>query len=236
MTGWRLLLLGAAVLAGASYLPASWLLPDEPLVIVWKGAGVALLAGWAAVQARSVDGWLLAAVLALGAAGDVLLETAGLTTGALAFLAGHLVAMVLYARNLRPLRWRADAPIAIGRLIVIPSLAFVFPADRATAPGIALYATGLGAMAALAWLSRFPRGRVSLGALLFAVSDLLIFARLGPLRQSIIPDLLVWPLYFGGQALIAVGVVGALQQAVGRNRLMPSAIIASIFARKLSRV
>lgn len=221
MTGWRWLWLWAAVLAGASYLPASWLLPHGALVIAWKGAGVALLAGWAAVQARSVDGWLLAAVMALGAAGDMLLETAGLTMGALAFLGGHLVAMALYARNLRPLRWRVDAPIVIGRLIVIPVLAFVLPADRAAAPGIALYATGLGAMAALAWLSRFPRGRVSFGALLFAVSDLLIFARLGPLRQSIIPDVLVWPLYFGGQALIAVGVVGALQSPSDRNRIMP---------------
>lgn len=201
---------GAALIAGASYLPASWLLPDGPALVVWKGAGVALLSLWAASQARSLDGWLLVAVLALGATGDVLLEVAGLTTGALAFLAGHLVAIALYARNLRPLRWQADAPIAIGRLVIISLLAFASPADRAAAPGIALYATGLGAMAAMAWLSDFPRKWVSFGALLFAVSDLLIFARLGPLAGSIIPDLLVWPLYFGGQAMIAWGVAGAL--------------------------
>ncbi|OYY67064.1 lysoplasmalogenase family protein [Sphingomonas sp. 28-62-11] len=203
-------LLGAALIAGASYLPADWLLADGPLLVVWKGAGVALLALWAARQARSLEGWLLAAIMALGAAGDVLLEVAGLTTGAIAFLAGHLVAIALYARNLRPLRWQADAPIAVGRLLIIPLLAFVFPADRAAAPGIALYATGLGAMAAMAWLSSFPRNWVSFGALLFAVSDLLIFARLGPLTGSIIPDLLVWPLYFGGQAMIAWGVAAAL--------------------------
>ncbi|WP_374138769.1 lysoplasmalogenase family protein, partial [Sphingomonas sp.] len=147
---------------------------------------------------------------------DVLLEVAGLTTGAIAFLAGHLVAIALYARNLRPLRWQADAPIAVGRLLIIPLLAFVFHADRAAAPGIALYATGLGAMAAMAWLSSFPRNWVSFGALLFAVSDLLIFARLGPLAGSIIPDLLVWPLYFGGQAMIAWGVAAALARRGGK--------------------
>ena len=48
---------------------------------------------------------------------------------------------------------------------------------------------------------------VALRALLFAVSDLLIFARLGPLAVSIVPTLLVWPLYVAGQAMIAYGVV-----------------------------
>ncbi|WP_374139868.1 hypothetical protein [Sphingomonas sp. 32-62-10] len=59
-------LLGAALIAGASYLPADWLLADGPLLVAWKGAGVALLALWAARQARSLDGWLLAAIMALG--------------------------------------------------------------------------------------------------------------------------------------------------------------------------
>ncbi len=204
-----------ALVAGTSYFPATWLLADGAALTLWKGAGVGLLAIWAAVQARGLDGWLIALVMACGAAGDVLLETAGLTTGALAFLAGHLVAIGLYARHLRP-DWRRGWAIALGRLVVIPVLAFVFPADRSAAPGIALYATGLGGMAAMAWLSDFPRNRVSLGALLFAVSDLLIFARLGPLHGSILPDLLVWPLYFGGQALIAWGVVKALADARSR--------------------
>ena len=208
----RWILVGAIV-AGAFYFPATRLIDDGALLIVWKGAGVALLALWAAIQAKSLDGWLIALVMACGAAGDVLLETAGLTVGALAFLAGHLVAIGLYARHFRA-DWRGGLPIAVGRLLLIPILAFAFPADRAAAPGIALYATGLGAMAAMAWLSSFPRNRVSFGALLFAVSDLLIFARLGPLAGSVVPDLLVWPLYFAGQALIATGVVATLRAEV----------------------
>jgi uncharacterized membrane protein YhhN len=77
-----------------------------------------------------------------------------------------------------------------------------------SAPGIACYAAGVGAMAGAASLGRFPR-IVAVGAWLFVVSDLLIVARLGPLAGSAIPDWLVWPTYFGGQALIAWGVVTA---------------------------
>ena len=96
-------LLWTAIAAGASYCLAAWLGWHGPAVTAWKGAGVGLLALWAATRARSADGWLLAAVLALGAIGDVLLDAVGMTAGALAFLAGHLVAIALYLRNRRPI-------------------------------------------------------------------------------------------------------------------------------------
>lgn len=63
-------------------------------------------------------------------------------------------------------------------------------------------------MLAAALASRFPLGRVGLGAALFALSDLLIFARMGPLAASPIPGLLIWPLYFFGQFLICIGITG----------------------------
>jgi uncharacterized membrane protein YhhN len=100
-------------------------------------------------------------------------------------------------------------------LLAAPAVAFaawLLPADRAAAPGIAVYALGLGAMAGTAWFSRFPRSTVGLGAWLFVASDLLIFARLGPLHGSVVPDLLVWPLYVVGQGLIAWGVVTSLRR------------------------
>jgi hypothetical protein len=40
---------------------------------------------------------------------------------------------------------------------------------------------------------------------MFAVSDLLIFSRFHVLHDSPVPGLLIWPLYFAGQALIAWG-------------------------------
>ncbi len=187
----------SALLAGASFWPMSHLLAPSAGLVVWKGSGVALLALWALVVARDGAGRLLALVLALGASGDVLLETSGLSVGASAFLAGHVLAVILYGA-----RRRAGAGL-IGLLIalVVPPAAWLLTHSAA----VLLYATGLGAMAGAAWASRFPRHLVALGAMMFVVSDLLIFARLGVLRDSIIPALLVWPLYFGGQALIAWG-------------------------------
>lgn len=198
----------AALIAGASYFVATKTLPDGWWLTVWKGAGVGLLALWAAACAREWRGWVIAGVLALGTAGDVLLDAAGLTIGAIAFLAGHLLAASLYWHQRR--RTGQGWPIAIGRLVLIPGIAWFLPADRAAAPGITLYASGLALMAAAAWLSRFPRLWVARGALFFAVSDLLIFARMGPLAGSGAPDWLVWPLYFAGQAMIAWGVVTTL--------------------------
>ena len=203
MTARSNLVLLAALIAGTSYYFNHWLALAGPGEVVWKGSGVALLALWTALRARNADGWLIAAALALGALGDVLLETNGLTIGALAFLAGHLVAVLLYQRNARRPGWLA-VPVALG----VAYLAWRLPVDRDAAGGIAIYALGLGAMAGSAVVSRFPLA--ALGAVLFVVSDLLIFALLGPLAASPLPGLLIWPTYFAGQALIAWGVVTVL--------------------------
>lgn len=203
----------AALLAGLAYWPATWLIEPSPLLIAWKGAGVALLALWAALQARSLDGWLIALVMALGATGDVLLDAAGAHPGAYAFLAGHVVAILLYWRNRRPRLAFSQKLLAI---LLVPLVTFIFytmPENRALVPGFTLYAFFLALMAAMAWTSRFPRYLTGLGAILFVVSDLLIFARYGPLAGSMLPDLLVWPLYFTGQAMIVTGVVGTLRSA-----------------------
>ena len=204
----------AAILAGVSYI-GGWLLDLPPgWSTVWKGTGVGLLAVYALLQARQLDGWLLAVVMAFGALGDVLLETHGLITGALAFLAGHLVAIGLYLKNRRPALGGADWAVAAGLLVAITVVAYLLPPNRSAAPGIALYASGLAAMTAAAWLSRFPRALVAAGAIMFAVSDLLIFLRTGrPALDGFPMGLAVWGLYFGGQALIAVGVTRALRSA-----------------------
>jgi uncharacterized membrane protein YhhN len=204
----RTLLFILALIAGASFYATHWIEIGGAAQVVWKGSGVALLALWAASNARSLDGWLIAVVLALGALGDVLLETHGLTVGALAFLAGHIVAVGFYARHRTGPWWHA-AVITVA----VAAISFAIPDDRATAPGIALYALGLGAMAGMARISDFPRNLVALGALLFVISDLFIFAGVGFLRDSAIPGLLIWPTYFGGQALIAWGVVTSLAKA-----------------------
>lgn len=196
----------AALLAGLTYWPASELPLPHAALIAWKGAGVGLLALWAALSARSRDGWLLAGVLACGAAGDVLLEAVSLEAGAVAFLVGHVAAIGLYLRH-------RQLEAGLWPLLLAPAVAIaaaLLPADPSAAPVIALYSFGLGAMAATALMSRFRMA--ALGAWLFVASDLLIFARLGPLEGSFLPDLLIWPLYFTGQAMIAWGVASRLSQ------------------------
>ncbi|WP_374533089.1 lysoplasmalogenase [Phenylobacterium sp.] len=202
----------ASLIAGISYM-ASWGLGlPAAASTVWKGAGVALLALYAAVRAQGAGGWMLCAVLAFGALGDILLETHGLTVGAVAFLVGHLIAIALYLRYRRPNLPKGDAAFAALLVPASVAIAFLLPADRAMAPSVALYTAGLALMAACAWISRFPRSMTGLGALMFVVSDLLIFARAGALAGQAWVGFGVWTLYYFGQALICLGGVRGLSR------------------------
>lgn len=201
----------ASLLAGISY----YFVRDGQIpglyLMAWKGAGVALLALYALARHKGADSRQIAAVMAFGALGDVLIELV-LEWGAVAFLIGHLIAIHLYWRH-RQARLSPSQKLAgIAFVVLIPAISFMLPSDRAAAPGVALYALGLGVMTAAAWTSSFPRYRVGLGAVMFAVSDLLIFARIGPMAQSPLPNLLIWPLYYFGQFLICTGVVGELRR------------------------
>ena len=173
-------------------------------LMLWKGAGVALLAIFALVRGRGTDARQIAFVMACGAVGDVLIELA-LEWGAAAFLVGHFAAIHLYLRRRRRALSLSQQLTGLALLVLTPLIAWRLT-DSLLA---AAYALGLGAMAASAWTSSFPRYRVGLGAALFVASDLLIFARLGALSDSALPGLLIWPLYYFGQLLICVGVVGA---------------------------
>ncbi|MBB5687271.1 lysoplasmalogenase family protein [Sphingobium boeckii] len=202
-------LVAASALFAFSYM-AIWNLDlPQPVPIIWKGLPVALLALAAAGLAKGTDGWLLAAVLGLGALGDMLLELS-LVAGALAFMAGHGVAIWLYARNRRGAMSGSQKALV---LLVVPlsvAIAWMLPADRAGAAGVAVYALCVAAMAAMAWRSRFPRLRTGLGAMLFLISDLVIFARMGPAAGALWPAFVIWALYYGGQLLIFAGVSGTL--------------------------
>ncbi len=192
------LLFVAASLAALAYYASHWFVLSSPAHVVVKGAGVALLAAWAWHRAGGANRPLLVLALALGALGDILLETSGMVVGGIAFFAGHLVAIRLYWRNRRRTRWIAPA---LG--LAVAATAYAFTRD----PGVAVYAAAVGAMAGSALASRFALA--GLGGLLFAGSDLLIFAQMGPLHGSPLPGLLIWPTYFVGQALIAYGVATA---------------------------
>ena len=202
-----------ASLAAALIYPLLWdaEVPEAARVAV-KGLGVALLAVLAATQARSRDGWLLAAVLGFGALGDVLLDIR-FEAGVAAFALGHVVAIALYWRNRR-------RELAFSRRAFAAALAlfgtimpfFLFDADDPRLLGLLVYSLLLTSMAAMAWLSRFPRYRTGLGAVMFVVSDALIAARMGPLAGAAWAGIAIWLLYYVGQLGIFIGVSETLSK------------------------
>lgn len=204
---WLLASLAAAI---AYYLVRDLPIPGVQLALL-KGLGVALLAGYALRRALGIDSRLIAAVMAFGSLGDMLIEFS-VTAGGGAFFAGHMVATVLYLRNRRPHPALSQRLAGLALLVVTPLVSWLLSRD----PAVMLYACGLGAMAATAWLSRFGRYRVGTGAVLFVVSDWLIFSRMGPFDLAPLSDLLIWPLYYFGQFLIATGVVQALRRHAPR--------------------
>ena len=201
-----------ALAGGVSFMIAVVQRLDGPAIWAWKTTGVGFLALWAAANARSRDGWMIAAALGFGALGDWLLDAKGLETGAVAFVVGHLVAIALYLFNRRAKMTPSQR--LLGWLAMPATLVIVW-AVLSPAPGwwhAAIYSLFVAAMAVAAWTSRFPRYRTGIGAMLFLASDLFIFAGEGGALSKGVTMWLVWPFYFAGQALIAWGVVSMLSK------------------------
>lgn len=198
-------LLLSVIASLAYYFLADGKIP-EGFLIPLKGAGVGLLAVYALRRTQGLDGAILVVALALSAAADMALELSFEAGGAL-FAASHVAAIVLYLRNRRERTVWSQRFLALALVIGTPYVAYLL-SERIE---IAVYSGVLGLMAAAAWTSRFPRYRVGLGALLFIASDWFIFSRMGTLDLGDIPGLLIWPLYFAGQLMIATGVVQTLR-------------------------
>lgn len=199
------------LLAGIAMAIAFWLLSDGPMgglfLIALKGGSVAALGAYALARCRHPEARLLAAAMALSAAGDVGIELDVRLGGGL-FLLSHLVAIALYRRNRRAQPAATQRGAAGALLAGVPLAGWLLTHD----PLAVIYAAALGAMAASAWLSRFSRYSVGVGALLFVASDLLIFARLGEVLPGPLAEWLIWPLYYAAQLLICTGVVRVLRR------------------------
>lgn len=201
----------AWVLAGIAMALVFWLMadhgPNSWLAVALKGSSVAALGMYALMSSRAPDARWIAAVMFAGAAGDIGIEVDTRLGGAL-FLLSHLIAMALYRRNRRPQPTGTQRAAAAALAAGVPLGGWLLTHD----PLAAIYAIGLAAMAATAWLSRFSRYAVGIAALLFVASDLLIFARLGGVVKQSLTSWLVWPLYYAGQLLICTGVIGTLRR------------------------
>lgn len=191
------------------YLRASDL-PELYLVPI-KGSAVGFLALYAWARHSSKSAHLLAGALVAAAIGDMAIIY-DLRAGAVAFFVFHVVAIVMFLRHRGPPLESRDSIIFIALLLGTPFVSYWLPEDPAMAMPVAIYALALGAMAAAAWASDFPRWRVGAGAILFVISDLLIFAGEGPLSGSAAAEYLVWPIYYLGMFLITVGVVTTLRK------------------------
>lgn len=192
------LLLIAALIAGISFYISYWVALPPIVDVIWKGSGVTLLALWAFSARRP---WI-GTVLALGALGDVLLETHGLIPGAIAFATAHLLGTGFYWRHVsRRVRRTAKAVITPAIVTVLVAAASYGITHDWKATG---YGGVLGIMAGVAMVSRFPTA--AFGTLIFIASDLFLFAAIAdPSRTGF--SAMVWPTYFAAQALIAWGVV-----------------------------
>jgi hypothetical protein len=203
------------LLASITAALAYYFLRDNPVGegtwgLLAKGASVGLLVVYVLLRVpqgkHRADWFLLAGALAIAAAGDVGIEL-DLGVGAALFAAAHVVAVVLYLRNRHqrpsPTQKLSGAALLIGT----PLVSFLLSGQAL----VAVYAAFLGTMASAAWMSHYPRYRVGTGAVLFVVSDWLIFAQMGPHDFAPLPDLFIWPLYYAGQLMIATGIVQCLR-------------------------
>ena len=178
---------------------------------LWKGAGVGFLAAYAAHRGVGRNGAMIAVVMIFGALADVVIEFNFLAGGAL-FGVAHLVAIWLFMTNRRETPTGSQKAAGIALVIGTPLLAALLTYPQDNWHLAALYALILGIMAGAAWTSRFPRYRVGLGAVLFVISDLVIFAREAGHISLGLAEWLVWPIYYSAQFLIVTGVVQTIRK------------------------
>ena len=203
------------LLASIAASVAYYFLRDNPVGegtwgLALKGASVGLLALYALLRIprgkHRAEGFLLVIALALAACGDVAIELDFLIGGGL-FAAAHVVAVGLYLRNLHQRPSPVQKLIGAALLAGTPLASWLLSGEGQ----IAVYAAFLGAMASAAWMSHYPRYRVGTGAVLFVISDWLIFARQGPLDLEPANTILIWPLYYAGQIMIATGIIQCMR-------------------------
>jgi uncharacterized membrane protein YhhN len=171
-----------------------------------------------AIACRPGAGPLLGLALLVHSCGDLLLEVAPFLVAVATFGVGHLIYAAMFARARRP--WdevAGGAKLALGGLAL--ALGVLLPTILAAAPvelrlPVGIYALVLGTMAALAQVSGRGQPWIAAGALAYVASDALLglhlFGGSVPAGRA-----LIWPLYWCGQAAIALGWIGSRRHPSG---------------------
>jgi uncharacterized membrane protein YhhN len=211
MTGAEAALYGALAL-GAVYGAVFCYRGKGLAGLLVKTGSTALLALWAYLAGGPL---LLVAGLALSSVGDLFLAKEGerwLTPGMAAFFLAHVAYVALF--------WGLDAaPRSLFNLagqvaLVLGGAAFVrwlSPSLGAMRVPVIAYAIVILMMGAAALRLHPVYWPVTLGAMMFIASDVILslqlFRKPADVQAGTGSSLAVWFLYFGGQALIAWGVL-----------------------------
>lgn len=191
----------------------------ELFLIPLKGAAVGLLAAWLWLRHEGRDARLMAIAFALAALGDLLTELEP-AIGVLLYFAYNLLALGIYIQHPRGARSVPEKAIITALLLGPAVVTFLLAQSTGGGQGRAFEALAAGGMAAGAWSSTFPRVQVGAGAVLVVLADLLATAGMGPLAGSDVPAVLVWPIYYLGQFLIATGLVKTIRKRDPRLKLV----------------
>ena len=185
--------------------------PPSAARTVVKTAAIGALAALAYLQG---GGPLLAIALALCAIGDAFLAgdpKRWLPFGLAAFLLGHLVYAVLFWRErgaVDTIFW-ATAPLVVLAAAVM--LWRLWPSLGSMRAAVAVYVAAIVAMVTLSLLLPRVHWPAAAGALAFMTSDAILsfdlFKSAKLAGSARLTGWAVWFLYFGGQALIAYGML-----------------------------
>ncbi|PHH93044.1 hypothetical protein CDD83_1746 [Cordyceps sp. RAO-2017] len=185
--------------------------------MVLKAASTALLSLLAAVHGTS---WLLVAALAFGAGGDAFLAWPGETTflcGLGSFLIAHLLYIAVFVQIGSGMDlivaegWRRVCAVMVSVLAPAMSLILVRRVGTSLRLPIVIYSTAILFMVLCSLTT--PTQDVVMGALCFAISDTFLaadeFLVATESRHRTWMQHTVWILYYGGQVLLATGLLQA---------------------------
>lgn len=215
MAGADAALAGAMILGVLYWAGWCWRAGGGWVQLIVKTGSTLLLAVFAYLAGGP---WLLVAGLALSSAGDAFLAMDGrdsgpwLKPGMAAFFLAHVAYVVLFwglpqsGRSLLTLA--AQFGLVLGGLVYVRWLA---PSLGAMRYPVFAYTGIILLMGAIALRLDPAYLLVTLGAVMFVASDMILanqlFRRPEGAVPQVVPSLLVWGLYFFGQALIAWGGV-----------------------------